>query len=281
MTTFLRFAFNSNLVLISVLISKCLLSYTQDIKKVPFAIGETVQLRSEILNETRTLNIYLPLGYSPDSSKTYAVIYLLDGSADEDIIHIAGLVQFFSFPWINIMPETIVVGIANVDRKRDFTSPTEVEKDLLDYPTTGHSSEFIDFLEKEIIPFVEKNYKTGSGKTIIGQSLGGLLATEILFFRPEMFDNYFIISPSLWWNNEYLLDKEMNFDLSGKSIYIAVGKEGKLMVGPSKKLYKILKSMKAPDTQLYFQYFKDKTHGDVLHQAIYEGFVKMFNPQVD
>ena len=94
----------------------------------PFVIGEIVNIHSKELGENRTLNIYLPNGYHPDSLKRYPVIYLLDGSADEDFIHIAGLVQFGSFPWLNILPESIVVGIANVDRKRDFCRKSRSRK---------------------------------------------------------------------------------------------------------------------------------------------------------
>jgi len=173
--------------------------------KQKFSIGETITFKSGILNENRKLNIYLPLGYKKDSLKTYPVIYLLDGSVDEDFIHISGLVQFGSFSWIHMVPESIVVGIANIDRKKDFTFPTTNKKDKIDFPTTGDSEKFIDFLEKEVQPFIEKSYKTSSIKTLIGQSLGGLLATEILFKKPNLFDNYIIASPSLWWDDESLL----------------------------------------------------------------------------
>ena len=74
---------------------------TRPASAAPFVLGEILQLQSAVLNETRTLNVYLPAGYSPDSTKKYPVIYLLDGSADEDFIHIVGLVQFGTFPWLN------------------------------------------------------------------------------------------------------------------------------------------------------------------------------------
>ena len=95
----------------------------------PFVLGVIDELPSTILAEKRTLNIYLPEGYKNDDTTKYPVIYLLDGSADEDFIHIVGLVQFNSFEWINGVPKSIVVGIATVDRKRDFTFPTNIESD--------------------------------------------------------------------------------------------------------------------------------------------------------
>lgn len=159
----------------------------QSEKTKPFVLGVIEEIQSLELGEKRTLNIYLPEGYKQDDTTKYAVIYLLDGSADEDFIHVVGLVQFNNFDWINRVPKSIVVGIANVDRKRDFTYPTTIEKDKKTYPTTGHSDKFIAFIEKELQPFIEKKYRTNTSKTLIGQSLGGLLATEILLKKSNLF----------------------------------------------------------------------------------------------
>jgi len=242
----------------------------------PLSIGETLELESKILGEDRVLDIYLPHGYSKDSAKVYPVIYLLDGSIDEDFLHIAGLVQFGSFSWINMIPESIVVGIANVDRKRDFTSPTKIKDLLKEFPTTGGSANFIQFIAKEVQPLIEKNYKVDNVKTLIGQSLGGLLATEILFTQPDLFDNYMIISPSLWWDNNTLLKSTPTPYPSKKSIYIAVGKEGKVMEKDAKKLHEKLTSSKNENTTLFFEFFETQSHGDVLHLAAYKGFERVF-----
>ena len=111
----------------------------------PFVLGVVDKIQSVELSETRTLNIYLPEKYSPDSSATYPVIYLLDGSANEDFIHVVGIVQFLTM--IEKMPKSIIIGIANVDRRRDFTFPTTIAQDKKDYPTTGSSAKFISFIE--------------------------------------------------------------------------------------------------------------------------------------
>src|SRR3954470_17891891 len=118
----------------------------------PFVLGVIDEIQSAALGEKRTLNIYLPEGFNKNDTKTYPVVYLLDGSADEDFIHIAGLYQFNSFEWINRVPKSIVVGIATVDRKRDFTYPTTMEGDKKRYPTTGHSEQFINFIQNELQP---------------------------------------------------------------------------------------------------------------------------------
>ena len=252
---------------------------TEITEKGVLKIGDKVEIKSKILNENRILNIYLPNGYSKDSTKIYPVIYLLDGSIDEDFIHIAGIVQFGSFSWINMIPETIVVGISNVDRKRDFTYPTTIERDKKDFPTTGKSENFINFIENELQPFVDSNYNTNNTKTIIGQSLGGLLATEILFKKPHLFDNYIIVSPSLWWNNESLLKIEPKEYKTKKSIYIAVGKEGKVMERTANELYEKLNVEKKNNTELFYKFLEKQNHGDALHLAVYDAFEKIFKTE--
>ncbi len=240
------------------------------------SIGEKVSLYSQVLNENRALNIYLPQSYATDSLRKYPIIYLLDGSMDEDFIHISGLVQFGSFSWINMLPESIVVGIANVNRKRDFTYPTNNERDRKDFPNAGHSSEFIQFLGEELQPFIEKKYRHTDDKTIIGQSLGGLLASEILFIEPSLFNNYIIVSPSLWWDDESLLQLPNPSLNDVNAIYIGVGKEGPIMERVAKELEQKLKSTISPSTNLSFNFFPDQDHGDALHLAVYDAFGKIF-----
>ena len=244
----------------------------------PFELGKTIEIKSVILGENRVINLYFPPDYSENNEKSYPVIYLLDGSADEDFLHIAGLVQFASFSWINIIPESIVVGIANVDRKRDFTFPTSNKKDKTEFPTTGGSEKFIDFLEKELQPFITSTYRTTTTKTLIGQSLGGLLATEILFKKPDLFDNYIIVSPSLWWSDEALLQFKPTEHKEPKSIYIAIGNEGEVMENDAKSLYEKLNRSKIEKTAIYFNFLENQNHGDALHLAVYDAFSKIFNP---
>ena len=247
----------------------------QTVSSKPFVLGETVELQSKVLGEKRTLNIYLPEGYNAKDSIKYPVIYLLDGSADEDFIHIVGLVQYNSFEWINNISKSIVVGIATVDRRRDFTFETTIAKDKKAYPSTEHSNAFINFIEKDLQPFIEATYKPNALKTIIGQSLGGLLATEILFTRPQLFNNYIIVSPSLWWNNGSLLQQTMA-NLSNMKIYIGVGKEGltptdipRVMEVDANALADKIKSKKANNVQVYFDYLPLENHATIMHQAVY------------
>lgn len=239
----------------------------------PFVLGITREIPSAALSEKRVLNIYLPEGYTQNDTARYPVIYLLDGTANEDFVHICGLVQFFNM--MDMMPRAIVVGIANIDRKRDFTYPTTIEKDRKDFPTTGGSARFIAFLEKELQPYIEKSFRTSASRTLIGQSLGGLLATEILFKKPEMFNHYIIVSPSLWWDNESLLKVQPKFTQT-TAVFLSVGKEGKIMERDARDLLKKLKKNKPENFSVAFEYLPKEDHATILHEAVYRAFKALF-----
>lgn len=238
----------------------------------PFTLGVVETIRSTTLAEDRVLNIALPQGYHPDSAARYPVIYLLDGSADEDFIHVTGAVQFASFPWVDRVKPSIVVGITNVDRKRDLTFPSTVAKDKADFPTTGGSAAFMRFIAKEMIPFMDANYRTTRERTLIGQSLGGLFATELLLRMPYLFQHYIIVSPSLWWDDGSALDIPADAlsapDIGVASVHITVGKEGKAMVGPARKLAALVRKAHVP--RVAFHRITDLDHANILHEAVME-----------
>jgi len=276
-----------SLLILVILTLYTLPSYAQKAKQQesvkPFVLGQIHELQSKVLGEKRILNIYLPEGYNPNDSTKYPVIYLLDGSADEDFIHIVGLVQYNSFEWINQVPKSIVVGIATVDRRRDFTFPTTIEADRKSYPTTGHSDKFISFLATELQPFIDKKFKTTSSKTLIGQSLGGLLATEVLLTRPTLFNKYIIVSPSLWWDNGSLLNKDsemLHASFNQKTdVYIGVGKEGltstvipRVMEVDANLLADKLKATKSKTVNVLFDYLPQEDHATIMHQAVLNAF---------
>lgn len=140
--------------------------------QTPISFGQTDTIVSAVMGETTTINVYLPAEYNPDSAATYPVIYLLDGALDEDFFHMAGLVQFSSFWWVNYLPPSIVVGIVSSDRKRDmtycpvnsFTWPEWLNFPPTEQQNTGNSATFMNYLEKDLIPYVESHYKCSGTK---------------------------------------------------------------------------------------------------------------------
>ncbi len=267
----------------------CLLTNTNAQQKntptaaTPITIGYSVSIQSQILNEKRTLNIYLPDGYSKTDSVTYPVIYLLDGGMDEDFVHTIGLVQFNTLSWVERLPNSIVVGIVNTDRKKDMTFPTTVTEEKEKFPTAGGADNFINFIEKELQPYISQHYNTSGSNTIIGQSLAGLLATEILFKKTSLFNRYIIVSPSLWWSNGAMLKQPMAPPKTKTWVYIGVGKEGlaptaqpHVMEVDANLLVDKLKKAGNKQTELFFDYLPDENHATIGHQAVLNAFKKIY-----
>ncbi|NNF01011.1 MAG: amidohydrolase family protein [Pyrinomonadaceae bacterium] len=245
---------------------------TAEIDTKPLYLGETLTVKSNAPGEQRRLNIYLPEEYSKNSDQKFPVIYLLDGTADQNFVHVAGLVQFASFSWVKYLPASVLVGIGNTDRSRDFTFPTHVEEEKKRFASNGGSANFIDYIEKELQPFIDSKYRTNGTKTIIGHSLGGLLAAEILLKRPELFDRFILISPSLWWDKQSLLKAEPMAVNKKTEVYVAVGNEDKVMVGSARSLNAMLQKRKNEGLRSHFKYFPDESHMSIVHAAVYDAF---------
>ena len=245
---------------------------------LPFGVIERIQ--SVILNEERILNIYLPQGYHPDSSLRYATVYVLDGSAHEDFPHVAGLVQFLNM--YQLIPNSIVVGIANVDRYRDFTSLSKEKDDLESIPNNGGAEQFMEFIEKEVQPLIIKNYRVNEQRTIIGQSLGGLLATEILMAKPQLFSDYIIVSPSLWWNDQRLVKSSHSYFKAHQeldiNVFVSLGKEHTVMHKVADQLVDAIKKSGNEKITLFYEPILTEDHATILHKAVYAAFEK-FNPK--
>ena len=206
---------------------------------------------------------------------------------EEDFFHIAGIVHYNTQPWVERFPRSIVVGIENTNRRRDFTYSVPdlnfLEKEGFkkeSFPQYGGSEKYISFLKNELQPYIEKKYKANNNRTIIGESLAGLMSTEILLKEPEMFNQYIIISPSMWWGGEKLLKEADSFLKARlkttKNVYIGAPnkEEDARMYNEAEALYKILKSNK--NIKVSFDYMPDELHSTAIHQGVYNGFKKLY-----
>ena len=108
-------------------------------------------------------------------------MYIADGGIiDEDFPHIANTIA--ELMKTKKIPPIILVGIANTQRRRDLTGPTEVAKDKEIAPIVGGSEKFRAFIKEELFPEINKRYRTTNEKSIIGESLSGLFVVETFFF---------------------------------------------------------------------------------------------------
>ena len=103
------------------------------------------------------------------------------------------------------MRALILVGIANTERRRDMTGPTEVAEDRKIAPRVGGSAAFRAFVRDELLPQIAARYRTSEERAIVGESLAGLFVLETCIQEPDLFGTCIALSPSLWWNGGALV----------------------------------------------------------------------------
>ncbi|PCM46321.1 esterase [Marinobacter sp. ANT_B65] len=140
----------------------------------------------------------------------YPVIYVLDANAYFASLHEAKRAQ-------KQYRQAIIVGIAYLGddphnflrRAYDFSPPVSEEANS---PPQGGQDVLLDFLEQQVMPAVAERFPVNeSQQSLYGHSFGGMFAIYTLFTRPELFNHVVAASPSLWWNDRYLLKHEREF----------------------------------------------------------------------
>lgn len=167
----------------------------------PIPQHDTLTIASKFVNENRVINIWTPPNYK-ESTDSFPVLYMPDGGIKEDFPHIANTLEKLLSE--NKIPPFILVGIENTERGRDLTGFSEAEYDKQFCPVTDGAKDFRAFISEELMPEINKKYRTTSRKGIIGESLAGLFVMETFFTKPKTFDFYIAMDPSLWWNDHYL-----------------------------------------------------------------------------
>lgn len=155
-----------------------------------FAQKTSEMFFSKDLNEEREITIRLPKSYNTDTSKKYPLIILLDGDYLFDPFY--GLANYASY-WDDI-PEVIIVGISqnkNGERERDsfYNDSSGLPDD------TGAS--FYDFIGTELLPYIDKKYRTAPFKIIAGHDITASFLNFFLYKDIPLFNAYISLSPDL------------------------------------------------------------------------------------
>lgn len=216
------------------LIIVALQAQSQDTEAYKYQPSDVVTIRSKILNENRKIYVHCPKLDSSDLNKRFPVLYLMDGDNHFEIL--AQYVDYLSRPDVSAIPKIIIVGITNTNRVRDLT-PTQSILDYEGKPDTsarykssGGNEIFLEFLKKELMPFIDSNYTTHQYRLFAGHSFGGISSINCMLTNPDMFDAYIAVSPSFWWDKEYLLKLTEKKLKSGstlnKKLFYCDGNEG-------------------------------------------------------
>ena len=237
---------------------------------------DQISIYSKILDEKRTCLIAMPEGYNKHAQddQSFPIIILLDGSVYFETV--SSTVNFMSSSKNRnyLMEASFVVAIENVDRERDFT----VTKIKTKRPNRmGGGRNFIQFIEKELLPYLDKHYKTNKDRTFIGHSLGGLLLLNVYMDKDNMFNKYLCIDPSIWWDPQTMKRKvsAMHSKSFKKRILIATANQGKKNYTKNKlrhdKLVLLIKKMSRGQASIQSKYFEDEDHRSVVLKAVYDG----------
>lgn len=283
-----------SIVLFIIIIGTNQNSYSQP--NYQFEVGIIDSVYSNILKESRELYIHLPESYDSNSQRKYPVIYVLDGDV---LLNAVSTVH--DFYWGGYMPEMIIVGISNENnRTRDLTTSKIESRRGTEYNQEhGGANDFIMSIEKELIPYIEKNYPVTNYRTLIGHSYGGLFTINVLINHTDLFENYLAIDPSLDWDNQKLLKQSKEVikskSLEGKSLFITLSgqlhmqnyditinnvmqdsSEYTLFARSNIEFFKFAESNKQDNFNIKWKFYKDDLHGTVPLPSILDGLVYFF-----
>ena len=195
-------------------------------------------IHSAVLKEHRYVWVHTPEKAAITSH--YPVIYILDGEVHFDKVN-SMLNRLSKETGRDLANEMIVVGIGNIwQRYRDY-SPTHISLspwvDSYSASITGGGEKFISFLDNELIPHINSKYPASPIRILIGHSMGGLEVMNILLKHPDMFNYYAAIDPSMWWDDQKLLNESKAILASKtfekKSLFLAVADSKELDIDTS------------------------------------------------
>jgi len=229
-------------------------------------------INSEILKQNRKISIFLPEGYEKGDAK-YPVIYVLDAT-DRDQ-HTVPTARFLFLN--NKMPKAIIVGVLNIDRNHDFLPDSSKNN----APTGGGADNFVKFFKDELIPQIDRKYRTEHFNVLVGHSYGGVFAMHALLSDPDLFDAYIAIDPSFWYKNQMQVKSAQTEFLKTKnwkkSIYIT-GREGDGMKDMGiTSMEKLLKSTAPKDLDWKVVAYPQEDHGSVTFKSVYDGLRFIFD----
>ena len=262
--------------------------HAQNVKeKVCLENTERFSITSEyVKGENYLIQVGLPMGYS-SSQKTYPVLYVLDGDYAFGITK--GITDLLMIG--KEIKGIIVIGISygkgvfawSIKRTRDLTPGHDTI--FAKGQNTGGADSFLKFIQYELFPAVNRNYRTiPDSSAICGESLGGLLNSYILWKQPELFKGYIIISPSLIWDNKSVLKLESEYFVNhkelNKAVYIAYGSldSQEVIISPATELIQMIQMHDYNGLRLVTRVFEGETHMSVPSVAITNGLKTLFKP---
>ena len=215
---------------------------TTDVKATLLAT-EVRTLSAHTIPQDFRISVALPRSYASHPEQYYPTIYLTDATV------FFGMVVDITrtMPLCGQFPETIVVGIGYpVDepldealtqwgnlRARDLLPVVEGSAEASQSDPTGGAAEFLSFIQTELIPTIEREYRADpASRVLAGYSFGGLFALYALFHQPHLFKGYIAGSPTLFYGDRVTFTYEAAYAAAQSALpvhlYLGIGEEEEL-----------------------------------------------------
>ncbi len=201
----------------------------QESAGVAVTVGTTYSIPSSVYGVDRRISVKLPIQYAKSKDKNFPVLYLIDGGPEQDFPHIAGMLQSIDINWT--LEPVILIGVETVNRRYEVSPPSDDPRYVKAMGSeVGGSQELRDFIRKDVMPWVESEYRVTGDRAVMGESLAGLWIVETLLKEPDLFTKYAAISPSLWWEEMGVAKASKGvfaaFPSGERQLYLTMGNEG-------------------------------------------------------
>ncbi len=233
-------------------------------------IGKSIPFQSKILNRSMNISLYLPPDYQTGGTR-YPVLY---DPNDFLFKYDVGTVELLSI--MNFIPRMIVVGTPGI---QNGYVPTPLEE-RGSVPTAADLT--LKFYREELIPFIEKEYPTGSHRILYSHSVGGLLTMYALFTQPDLFSGYIASSPWFQTNDQYWLkniDRMFKAEsLRNKSLFLTVGRgESDLTLRTYADLESWMNKKDLKGLRWKSMWFDGVDHSSMVGKSLYDGLLFLFD----
>lgn len=207
---------------------------------------------SKAAGKTFGLQVLLPASFGRDASKKYPLLVVLDGQWDFKLLASVQGGLFYD----KAVPEMVIVGITYSGEHPDYDTLRVVDLTPVatgDHPGSGGGPKFLTFIESELLPMLDREYRIDDSKRVLlGNSLGGLFTVYAMFTRPGLFSDYVASSPAVTYADDALFATERSFATSGQRLpghlFIGVGeKEG--LTGPVERFIGVMRDGHYPGLQ--------------------------------
>lgn len=248
-------------------------SYSLGAQTVPtpasFDEYDVLQVASTELSEARPVWVRAPAGCRTGDPTHCDVLLVLDA----DALFPLAVAYAHVMERMGRMAPLIIVGVPSLsmaERYRNFTTSVSAE-DKVRFPAAEGGPRFLRFLEREVLPAIERAYQPSARRTLAGHSLAGLFAIDALTAAAS-FESYVAISPSIGINRQSAVERVLPVlerrTADAKRLYVSVANDGDAYVNAFTRLHEEINSRKPAWLATSFQRFRAEDHVTTIAPAL-------------